>query len=465
MKTMDETQIDKVPSQHKGHPCFDPEARSKTARIHLPVAPRCNMQCHYCNRDFDCANESRPGVSAKILSPMEALAYLNTVREKMPNLRVVGIAGPGDPFANAQETMETLRAVHKVHPDLLLCVATNGLAVLPFVDELAELGLSHITFTVNAVDPVVGQAVYSWMRYDKRTHAGVEAASYLWEQQKAGIKAFADKGVTVKINCIAIPGININHIPSVAKACGELGATVFNLMPLKPVKDTVFENLEEPDAQTLSRARLVSAPHMPQVSHCARCRADAVGAIGDVNPEWAVEAMNKAKSDVAAGVLPLVEKPQAIDLSAVQASKTANVGQKPAAACIDPKRPLVAVATREGMLVNRHLGEADRLYLYDPWSGNPAPVDIRATPASGSGDQRWHELAATLKDCSLLLVNGVGNSPKTILAEHGIEVRELEGLIAQAITTIRCGDGLETMKKRAAFKCGDSCAGNGQGCG
>jgi nitrogen fixation protein NifB len=81
----------------------------KAARIHLPVAPKCNLQCNYCDRSFDCANETRPGVSSVLLSPFQAVTYLKAVYAKMPHLTVVGIAGPGDPFANPVETMETLR--------------------------------------------------------------------------------------------------------------------------------------------------------------------------------------------------------------------------------------------------------------------------------------------------------------------------------------------------------------------
>ena len=49
------------------HPCFDEAARARTARVHLPVAPRCNVQCNYCNRKFDCVSESRPGVTSVVL--------------------------------------------------------------------------------------------------------------------------------------------------------------------------------------------------------------------------------------------------------------------------------------------------------------------------------------------------------------------------------------------------------------
>jgi len=36
------------------------------------VAPACNIQCNYCNRKYDCANESRPGVVSEKLTPEQA---------------------------------------------------------------------------------------------------------------------------------------------------------------------------------------------------------------------------------------------------------------------------------------------------------------------------------------------------------------------------------------------------------
>ena len=100
------------------HPCFDEAARARTARVHLPVAPRCNVQCNYCNRKFDCVSEPRPGVSSVVLSPEQAADYVDRVRLEVPHLAVVGIAGPGDPFANSDKTLRTLRLVNSV---ILIC--------------------------------------------------------------------------------------------------------------------------------------------------------------------------------------------------------------------------------------------------------------------------------------------------------------------------------------------------------
>jgi nitrogen fixation protein NifB len=94
----------------KTHPCFSAQAHEKFGRIHLAVAPACNIQCRYCERKYDCANESRPGVSSTVLDPFEAVERVEAFVERNDRVSVVGIAGPGDPLANAS-TFETLAQI------------------------------------------------------------------------------------------------------------------------------------------------------------------------------------------------------------------------------------------------------------------------------------------------------------------------------------------------------------------
>jgi len=150
------------------HPCFNQDRAACSGRVHLPVATRCNIQCGYCNRRYDCVNESRPGVTSGVLSPPQALAYLKEVMARNPSIGVVGIAGPGDPFANAEETLETLRLVREAYPEMLLCVSTNGLNLMPYLPELALLEVTHVTVTVNTLRVGTAESVYSWMRIGKR---------------------------------------------------------------------------------------------------------------------------------------------------------------------------------------------------------------------------------------------------------------------------------------------------------
>ena len=55
----------------------------------------------------------------------------------------------------------------------MLCLATNGLGLPPHLDELAELRVSHVTLTVNAVDPEIGAKIYSWVRDGKVIYRGL----------------------------------------------------------------------------------------------------------------------------------------------------------------------------------------------------------------------------------------------------------------------------------------------------
>jgi nitrogen fixation protein NifB len=412
------------------HPCFNPDVKGKYGRVHLPVAPKCNIQCGYCNRKYDCVNESRPGVTSNVLSPGQALYYVNDLVESGKPISVVGIAGPGDPFANPEATMETLRLIRKRHPDMLLCVSTNGLGVGPYIAELAELKVSHITITMNAIDAEIGAKVYSWVRDNKKPLRGLEAAELLLQRQIQAMKSIKAHGLTLKINTILIPGVNDQHIGEVAAFAKSQGADLHNIIPMCPVEGTLFEDLEEPTPAMIHEARDVAGNYMPQMTHCQRCRADACGLLAEGTTQETLEKIEAA----------------------------ANSPVNP-----DEDRPYVAVATREGVLVSHHLGEASNVHIYENNDRLTQPLEIRTLPTQGGGDERWAEVASTLKDCRAILVSGIGPKPTRILRDSGIKVVVMEGLIEEALERIYAGDDIRAPLRPT--KCGEKCTGDGGGCG
>lgn len=258
------------------HPCFNVNASCSFGRIHLPVAPECNIQCNYCNRKFDCPNENRPGVSSVILDPLEAVRRVRYVRNKLDNVSVVGIAGPGEPLAN-EETFETLELVGKFHPDMHLCLATNGLLAPIYIDRLKELGLGFATVSIAAVDPHVGKKIYSWVRWNGNVFKGEFAFKVLSQNQWEAVEMFVDSGMLVKINSVLVPGINDDQIAKIAKRASELGAHMLNVMPLIPVKGSKFENHRAPTNKEINLIRNYCETTIPQMRHCAKCKADAIG--------------------------------------------------------------------------------------------------------------------------------------------------------------------------------------------
>ena len=252
------------------HPCFNDAVRHQYGRIHLPVAPDCNIQCNFCDRRFNCVNESRPGVTTSVLTPHQALGYLEQSLVRDPRITVVGIAGPGDPFANVDATLQTLRMVRGRYPEMLLCVATNGLNVALYADELARLRVSHVTLTVNAVEPRIGQHVYAWVRDGRDVYRGEAAARLLWERQQDAIRRLKARDLVVKINTILIPGINDRHVDEVARTMRDLGADILNCVPMYPVADTPLAEVPEPSPQMVAEARRQVALLQPLVADCDR---------------------------------------------------------------------------------------------------------------------------------------------------------------------------------------------------
>jgi nitrogen fixation protein NifB len=412
------------------HPCFNSSSKHSFGRVHLPVAPRCNVQCNFCDRRFACAGENRPGVTVSLLSPRQAAAYLDKAVEIDPRISVAGIAGPGDPLANAEKTLETMRLVRQAHPEILLCVATNGLALPGCVDDLANLETSHVSVTVNAVDPAIGAKVYAWIRDGKKIYRGADGAALLLERQLEGIAALKKKGTIVKINTIVIPGVNEDHVIDVARSMKDAGADMLNMINLYPVEGTPFGGLEEPSIESMAALREEAEEHLPQMRHCTRCRADAAGLLGQDDPRLREAVLEAQASSPGSGA----------------------------------KRPYVAAVSREGALVNEHLGEARNLWVYDRGPTGFRLIERRPAPPPGGGWKRWADLAAQISDCRAILVSSAGDAPQNILSEHGLQVIQMDGLIEEGLESVY-GGTLPRAPLRQKQSCGSGCAGDGMGCG
>jgi nitrogen fixation protein NifB len=263
-----------------GHPCFGGN-RQKNGRIHLAVAPRCNIKCAYCDRKHDCANESRPGVASRILTPQQAL---DEVRSTMRNeqfrniIKVVGIAGPGDPLAN-EETFETFRLIKGEFPEMMFCLSTNGLLLTDKINELIDLNLHSLTITINALSPGVGALIYRHVTLYGKKYVGIEGAALLIERQLEGLRLAAQAGLVVKVNTVLIPGTNDQQIPLIAEKIASLGAYVMNIMPVIPQAELAA--VTPPTDEYLESVRATNEGVIGQFRNCRQCRADAVGLIGE----------------------------------------------------------------------------------------------------------------------------------------------------------------------------------------
>ena len=288
------------------HPCFNAGASRKWGRVHLPVAPGCNITCGYCDRRTDCVNESRPGVTSRVMSPEEAVDYLGRVLAAMPNISVAGIAGPGDPLAAPDLTLETIRLVRNRFPGLALCLSTNGLGLPERILELRALGVGYLTLTINTVDPAVGGQIYRSVNYGGRSWNGAEGAGILLHRQRQALEALGDQGFVVKINTVIIPGCNDRQVGPIARLAASHGAHLMNCLPLIPVPGTPLGHLNSPDGPMMVTVRNQAGQYLKQMRHCGRCRADAVGLICPTEEAAAAETL-RMPLDIGAESIPLPE--------------------------------------------------------------------------------------------------------------------------------------------------------------
>jgi nitrogen fixation protein NifB len=418
----------KVWEKIKNHPCYSEEAHHHYARMHVAVAPACNIQCNFCNRKYDCSNESRPGVVSERLLPEQAARKVLAVASTIPQMTVLGIAGPGDPLANPEKTFKTFELVAQTAPDIKLCLSTNGLMLPDFVDKIAAMNIDHVTITINMVDPHVGAKIYPWIFFNHKRYTGVEASRILSERQLLGLEMLTARGILCKVNSVMIPGINDRHLVAVNKAVKSRGAFLHNIMPLisAPEHGTVFglNGQRGPTAQELKLLQDSCEGEMQMMRHCRQCRADAVGLLGeDRSAEFTAEKiMGMEVNYDLASRLRYQEKVE-MKRQAVVAAR--NVELATLAGEQSDLSILIAVATKGGGRINEHFGHAREFQIYEVSTVGSKFVGHRRVDNYCQGgyaeEDSLETVVRAINDCHAVFVARIGSCPREGLTSAGIE--------------------------------------------
>ena len=419
------------------HPCYSEQAHHYFARMHVAVAPACNIQCNYCNRKYDCANESRPGVVSELLTPQQAVKKTLAVAANIPQMSVLGIAGPGDPLAQPARTLETFRMLSEQAPDIKLCVSTNGLNLPNVVDELCQHNIDHVTITINCVDPTVGEKIYPWIFWNNRRIRGRKAAEILIAQQQKGLEMLVERGVLVKVNSVMIPGVNDEHLQEVSRIVKAKGAFLHNVMPLiaEAEHGTYYGIMGQrgPTAKELQTLQDSCAGDMNMMRHCRQCRADAVGLLGeDRGAEFTLDKIETMEIDYAAAMEKRAKVHAAIEqeLKAKQEKPSAAVVSIPLSSLKKSpvKRPvLMAVASKGGGVINQHFGHANEFLIFEASSVGMRFIGTRRVDQYCVGQDTCNEDESTLsrvikalEGCKVMLSARIGLPPYEALEAAGI---------------------------------------------
>ncbi|CAN5632416.1 GTP 3',8-cyclase MoaA [soil metagenome] len=193
-------------------PLIDPFARVITY-LRVSVTDRCDFRCVYCMSEH---MEFLPKAELLTLEELDGLcsAFVALGVEK---LRITG----GEPLVR-KGIMTFFRAMsrHLASGALKeLTLTTNGSQLRRFAAELAECGVRRVNVSLDTLDAAKFKAVTRWGRFS---------------QVMDGIEAAAEAGLRVKINAVALRGINDGEIHDMVAWCGARGfdLTFIEVMPM-----------------------------------------------------------------------------------------------------------------------------------------------------------------------------------------------------------------------------------------
>ena len=191
---------------------LDPFGRRITY-LRVSVTDRCDFRCVYCM-----AEDMTFLPKAEVLS-LEELDRLCTafVRLGVRKLRLTG----GEPLVrkNVMGLFQSLgRHIEGGALDELT-LTTNGSQLARHAQELHACGVRRVNVSLDTLDPDKFLAITRWGRFD-RVMEGLEAA--------------AAAGLAVKINTVALKGVNEDELDDMIAWCGERGfdLTVIETMPM-----------------------------------------------------------------------------------------------------------------------------------------------------------------------------------------------------------------------------------------
>ncbi len=195
-----------------GEPLIDPFGR-EVNYLRVSVTDRCDFRCVYCM-----AEEMTFLPKAEILSLEELDRVCSAfVSRGVRKLRLTG----GEPLVR-RNIMSLFRNLsrHLDSGDLdELTVTTNGSQLSKYATELASYGVRRINVSMDSLLPEKFASITRWGKFDK-VMAGLEAAK--------------DAGIQVKINCVALKGVNDDELSDFVGWCGKHGfdLTFIEVMPM-----------------------------------------------------------------------------------------------------------------------------------------------------------------------------------------------------------------------------------------
>jgi GTP 3',8-cyclase len=193
-------------------PLIDPFGRA-ISYLRVSVTDRCDFRCVYCMSEH---MTFLPRAELLSLEELERLCAA-FIRQGVRKLRLTG----GEPLVR-RDIMTLIQALGKKvkSGDLEeLTLTTNGSQLAKYAQNLVDSGVRRINVSVDTLDPEKFQAITRWGKL---------------AQVQEGLMAARRAGLEVKINTVALKGVNEDEFDHLIQWCGDHGfdLTLIETMPL-----------------------------------------------------------------------------------------------------------------------------------------------------------------------------------------------------------------------------------------
>jgi cyclic pyranopterin phosphate synthase len=191
---------------------IDPFGRA-ISYVRISVTDRCDFRCVYCMA------EDMTFLPKKDLLTLEELDRLCSAFVDL-GVRKIRLTG-GEPLVrrNIMSLVQSLGRHLRSGALAELTITTNGSQLDRFAAELYRYGVRRVNVSLDTLDPGRFQAITRWGKYDK---------------VMAGIAAAKAAGLQVKINMVALKGVNEDEFDRMIAWCGaeQFDLTLIETMPL-----------------------------------------------------------------------------------------------------------------------------------------------------------------------------------------------------------------------------------------
>ena len=196
---------------------IDPFGRH-VSYLRVSVTDRCDFRCVYCMAEDMTFLPKKDVLSLEELDRL-CSAFIDHGVEK---LRLTG----GEPLVR-KNIMSLIRSLSR-HLDSEklkeLTLTTNGSQLNRFATELVDCGIKRINVSVDTLNPDKFKVITRWGDFDKVMN---------------GIKAAQQAGLQIKINAVALKGVNETEIPNMIEWAHDQGydLTLIETMPLGEIDE------------------------------------------------------------------------------------------------------------------------------------------------------------------------------------------------------------------------------------